>query len=207
MRVVAKTYNEFLDSYNDNLSEHLERYEDNCELTFLNEQLYYYMINIEVCEYILYDSSSIDQERKEYLEELKNIIQKNILMFYKYSDEVVEESILWDRLHISSDKIVKLIESKIQSFETRPKEKTNMLKWQGTPTEFIELIKALIENGNIKGTQADIISNLSNVFNVEIKYPNKLITDIKKRNNGSETLFLDRLKKTLLNYITQENYK
>jgi hypothetical protein len=83
----------------------------------------------------------------------------------------------------------------------------NLLNWNGTQTEFIEFIKALVENGNIKGTQTEIISKLSKVFNIDIKYPNKLITDIKNRNNGSETLFLDKLQKSLLDYITREKKK
>lgn len=83
----------------------------------------------------------------------------------------------------------------------------NMLKWNGTQTEFIELVKSLIENGNIKGTQTEIITKLSNVFNIEIKHPSKLITDIKTRNNGSETLFLDKLQKSLFDYITLEKRK
>jgi hypothetical protein len=81
------------------------------------------------------------------------------------------------------------------------------LKWNGTQTEFIELVKALIENGNIKGTQTEIIRILSNVFNLEIKNPNKLINDLKLRNNNSETLFLGRLQKTLFDYITLEKKK
>lgn len=93
-----------------------------------------------------------------------------------------------------------------QIIETKT-EQINPLNWNGTQTEFIELIKALIENGNIKGTQTEIISNLSNVFNIEIKHPNKLITDIKIRNNGSETLFLDKLQKSLFDYITLEKKK
>ncbi len=83
----------------------------------------------------------------------------------------------------------------------------NDLKWNGTQTEFIELVKALIENGNIKGTQTETISKLSNVFNIKINNENKLINDIKTRNNGSETLFLDRLQKSLFDYITQEKKK
>ena len=91
-----------------------------------------------------------------------------------------------------------------QPTETDPEKSLN---WQGTQTEFIEMVKALIENGNIKGTQTEIIKSLSNVFNIKIKNENKLINDIKTRNNGSETLFIDKLKKTLFNYITLENKK
>jgi hypothetical protein len=83
----------------------------------------------------------------------------------------------------------------------------NTLKWNGTQTEFIELVKSLIENGNVKGTQTEIISKLSNVFNIEVNNPNKLINDLKLRNIDSETLFLDRLKKSLFDYITFEKKK
>jgi hypothetical protein len=100
------------------------------------------------------------------------------------------------------------LEGKLKTEKPSKSQKAeNSLNWNGTQTEFIELIKALIENGNIKGTQTEIISKLSNVFNIEIKHPNKLITDIKIRNNGSETLFLDKLQKSLFDYITLEKKK
>ena len=104
---------------------------------------------------------------------------------------------------------IKFLDSKIISQQNSDVSLTvptpeNSLNWNGTQTEFIELVKALIENGNIKGTQTEIISKLSNVFNIKISYPNKLITDLKVRNNGSETLFLDKLKKSLFDYITIE---
>lgn len=78
------------------------------------------------------------------------------------------------------------------------------LKWKGSQTELIELTKALIENGNLKGTQKEIIQTISDFFGVEMKNPDKLLTDIKKRNIGSETLFLDKLKSSLYNYLTEE---
>lgn len=87
--------------------------------------------------------------------------------------------------------------------------KESNLFWNGTPTEFIELTKALIENGSLKGgtkgTQKEIIEDFSKTLNIEIKNPDKLLTDIKKRNIESETLFLDKLKRNLLNYINKEN--
>jgi hypothetical protein len=76
------------------------------------------------------------------------------------------------------------------------------LEWNGTPTELMELIKSLIENRSIKGgTQKEMISIFSDFFGIEIKNPDKLIQDIKKRNNGSETLFLEKLKTSLFDYI------
>lgn len=77
----------------------------------------------------------------------------------------------------------------------------NKLAWKGTQTELIELIKALIENGSIKGaSQKNIIDLFAKFLNINIKHPDKIIQDIKKRNNDSETLFLDKLKSTLYDY-------
>jgi len=81
----------------------------------------------------------------------------------------------------------------------------NKLIWKGSQTEFMELIKALIENGTLLEKQKDIIDYTSKFFNIEIKNPDKLLTDIKKRNIGSETLYIDKLKSSLYNYITKEN--
>ncbi len=75
------------------------------------------------------------------------------------------------------------------------------LQWQGTQTELIELVKALIQAGKVKGTQTEIITTFSKFFQKEINNPDKILQDIKKRNNGSETLLLDNLKKSLLDYF------
>lgn len=86
----------------------------------------------------------------------------------------------------------------------------NTLQWIGEQTEFIELSKALILNGSItgKGNQEDKINQLANLLNFKINNPYKLLNDIKTtRNNGSETLFLDKLKKTFFDYITLEKKK
>ena len=101
----------------------------------------------------------------------------------------------------------KIVSDKIEKLPQTVPAPENLLNWNGTQTEFIELIKALIENGNIKGTQTEIINKLSNVFNIKINNENKLINDIKTRNNGSETLFIDRLQKSLFDYITLEKKK
>ncbi len=78
----------------------------------------------------------------------------------------------------------------------KPKFKTNI-----TQTELIELVKALIENGTISGTQKDIIKDFADFFGIKVNNPNKLITDIKGRNSESETLFLDKLRNSLMDYI------
>jgi hypothetical protein len=84
----------------------------------------------------------------------------------------------------------------------------NSLNWIGGQTAIIELAKALIENGNVKGgTQNEIINKIATFFNVKINNQNKLINDLKIRNSGAETLFLDKLQKSLFNYITLEKDK
>ncbi len=85
--------------------------------------------------------------------------------------------------------------------------KETFVKFNLTQTELIELVKALIVNGSIKGKQKDIIKTFSQFFEIEIKHENKIIQDLKIRNNGSETLFLDRLKTSLNNFIKKENIR
>ncbi len=79
------------------------------------------------------------------------------------------------------------------------------IKFNIKPTELVELVKALYESGTIKGKQKDLYAYFAKCFNVEVNNPSKLLQDIKNRNNGSETLFLDELKTSLFNYITKEN--
>lgn len=90
---------------------------------------------------------------------------------------------------------------KLKSFNKSSTPNISTLKWNGSQTELIELIKALILSEKIQGTQKGIINSFSTLFEIEIKNPDKIIQDIKNRNNGSETLFLDHLKKLLLDYI------
>lgn len=79
-----------------------------------------------------------------------------------------------------------------------------IVQWESNQTELMELVKSLIEHGSVKGKQKDIITSFSQFFNINVNNPDKLLTDIKKRNNGSETLFLDKLKSSFLGYINQE---
>ncbi len=79
------------------------------------------------------------------------------------------------------------------------------MKFNILPTELVELVKALYENGTIKGKQKDLYNYFAKCFDVEVKNPNKLLQDIKNRNNGSETLFLNNLKTSLFDYMTKEN--
>ncbi|MDB2675734.1 RteC domain-containing protein, partial [Flavobacteriales bacterium] len=71
---------------------------------------------------------------------------------------------------------------------------------KGAKIEFVELSKALIESNLFDGTQKEIVAKLSAFFEIDIKTYDQKLTQIKGRNNGSETLFLDQLKQSLDKY-------
>ncbi|MBC7642863.1 MAG: RteC domain-containing protein [Flavobacterium sp.] len=200
----------------------------------LDYETFYYVRNRISEKYFVYlkkigfqdDELDTDLKDKNTNNDEPNELKSSTIINFTNDEDEDDEDLL--NMHATAENFIKFISNRITSlclineFLEQRKQKLerelttilptdpspeNLLKWNGTQTEFIELIKALIENGNIKGTQTQIISKLSNVFNIVIKHPNKLITDIKKRNNGSETLFLDKLQKSLLDYIAQEKKK
>ncbi|SNB15548.1 conserved hypothetical protein [Flavobacterium psychrophilum] len=160
-----------------------------------------YQIVSEISDYANKHIGTYENEGYDLLAfKFKKIIE--FLEQKKYSIESKSPKKISDFLHDKKE-ILKL-ETETPPTETAP---TNSLNWNGTQTDFIELVKALVENGTIKGTQTEIIKSLSKVFNIKINNENKLINDIKTRNNGSETLFIDKLKKSLFDYITIEKKK
>ena len=188
---------EYKEKYNDLLESYLLQYEDYEEIDFINAEIQRYndsINDLEQLEIRINDTSNY-QLNSGYIESL---IETFELLDFEGCIDYNKR----DRSIISFTKIIEFLEIQKQN----PKNENN-LNWNGTQIEFIELVKALIENGNIKGTQTEIIKSLSNIFNFKINNENKVINDIKNRNNGSETLFLDKLKKTLFDYITLENKK
>ena len=84
------------------------------------------------------------------------------------------------------------------------------LKWQGTPTELIELTKALIENKTFKGqgSQKEIFIKIQNLFDIELKTIDKTINSFDEvRSGGNEAKFLDALKVSLLSNINIKRKK
>ena len=96
-------------------------------------------------------------------------------------------------------KFVELIDEKLNN--APPKKKIETLKWKGSKIEFVELSKALIESDIFNETQKEIVEKLSIFFNIDIKTYDQKLTQIKGRNNGSETLFLNKLKQNLDKYL------
>jgi hypothetical protein len=137
---------------------------------------------------------------KNLTEKQKKIIEKTPLNTNPILDK---EALLFPYEFFSVRKFQLKINDKINELQDSINKTNSNIKFNVTSTEMIELIKSLIENGCVKGKQKEIINAFSVFFNVEVKHPNKLINDIKNRNVGSETLFLDKLKTSLYNYITK----
>jgi len=221
---IIYSYKEYEEKYSVLLDNYFLEYKEVEEIDFINSEIE----NYDICLRIV--NLPIDQVFNRWFrietgtnlkafsisEKTFNFIfeDENEKYYYKiYSDfressGEVEKKVKQSRLSFA--KIISLLETKKSGIGTNSQTvmtTENILKWHGDKTHFIELIKALIENENIKGNQKEIINKLSNVFNIEIKHQDKLINDLKLRNNGSETLFLDKLKKTLFDYITREKKK
>jgi adenosyl cobinamide kinase/adenosyl cobinamide phosphate guanylyltransferase len=135
------------------------------------------------------------------LDPIKSFITRAILLEYSFflTDEI--------------NRVKKIKETKQEKFSQK-RSNINKLKWVGDQTPFTELIKALIENKNLKIEQDGIISNKKNqkvifnniteFLNFKINRPSKLIQDIKIRNNDARTLFIDELSTRLKEYLNKE---
>lgn len=197
---LKETAKEYIERYDKRLKEFLDELEAE-EMDYIKKEMEYF-------ENTLYDVQNSESSHDGY----------SVTGYDNFSTayELVY-NIGHDKFMYSTNAKLKFLESKIivdlpyQNGSNNENQKVlNSLNWVGDQTSFIELVKALIENGNIKtnkGEQAKTIDTLSKFFNITINNPNKLITDIKKRNIDSETLFLDQLKKTLLDYVTREKKK
>lgn len=199
---VLTTYKDYIENqYNEKLKNHLEKYIDFDELHFIESEINFFTDCYNLTNDFNYEKELCTNKQ------LLDIISLEIREF-AWDDYDLEKC---EKLTYTYKKILSFLNDKKEQLTNEPQQlnyqQIETLNWQGSQTEFIELIKALIENGNIEGKQSEIIRKLSYFFNINIKYENKLINDLKTRNNGSETLFLDKLKKSLLNFITLEKKK
>jgi len=118
---------------------------------------------------------------------------------YNYLDKWVEEK------RIQTEKLYQDIlsentkENKIIDFSEN--QNNQILKWYGTQAELIELTKALIENGNLKGKQEDIFDAIQKIYNIKLNNIDQAITKFNSRNQENETKFLDTLKMAFSKYI------
>lgn len=144
---------------------------------------------------------------KPYIPEDPTDDEKTHIKEYKYMYEsrIDLEELFYPFEFLNITIFQSLINNKISQLEPQTHLVNRNIKFKISQTQLVELTKSLIENGNIQGKQKDIITAVSTFFDTAINNPDKLITDIKKRNIGSETLFLDKLKSSLYDYITIEN--
>ena len=222
-KVIITTFKKYKELYDNRLENHIATYEDYDELHFINSELKFYEIcygtaNVTEQRLIKNNRDYIEYEYR-YINEFEyndiNQIDSNINENYDIKALIKDKSKLLtdgynleicNQLTTSFTKIIEYLNIKKKTLSNDnefPK-----IKFYGSQTEFIELIKALTENGNLKGKQKDNIEICSKFFDIEIKNPNKLISDINNtRNTGRETLFLDELKKSLYKYIQNQNQK
>jgi hypothetical protein len=217
------TFKKYKESYPIRLEKHKVKYEDYDELHFINSELYFYENCYKTANVSEYRFPIYNQEFTDYKNRFLNSIEAfqifepseiNEGENYDVRSLIKEGSFLTDyynlevcnQLTTSFTKIIEYLnieKNKFKNDSEFPK-----VKFHGTQTEFIELLKALTENNNLRGTQKDNIEICSNFFDIKINNPTKLVSDINNsRNNGSETLFIDKLKRSLLNYIQQQNQK
>jgi hypothetical protein len=217
------TFKTYKETYHSLLENHIATYEDYDELHFIKSELYFYQncySTANVTEQLLnVYNEDFDEYRYSYINEFEYDQENNTELNGDENFDVkalIKNEKKWltdgydleicDQLATSFTKIteyLKIKKNKLTNNNEFPK-----VKFHGSQTEFIELIKALTENGNLKGIQKDNIELCSGFFDIEIKNPTKLISDINNtRNSGGETLFLDKLKKSLYNYIQQQNQK
>jgi len=191
---VCYNYKDFIDNYKKQILLFKENYPDST----LEDFFFEYSIFLSQC----IDNVSLHSWKENEMIFVSSWSNNEIK---EIQDYIQDDQKLIQNLYYSFKKM----QSKLSEMEYKGEKETyskiKKLNWQGTQTEFMELIKALIENGTLKGTQKEIIKHASKFFNIEIKNPDKLITDIKKRNIGSETLYIDKLRTSLYNYITKEN--
>lgn len=70
------------------------------------------------------------------------------------------------------------------------------MKWNGTQTDFIEVIKALLEAGLLQGEVKHTAQELGAFLGVEVAKPYQLLKFIKKRKK-STFVALERMQKAL----------
>ncbi|WP_138984268.1 hypothetical protein [Flavobacterium frigoris] len=211
------TFKKYEETYYSLLENHIATYEDYDELHFIKSELYFYQncystanvteqkLSVYNEEFYEYRYSYINEFEygQEFNTELNGTENTDVKALIKKNHKSLTNGYdleICDQLTTSFAKITEYLnikKNKLTNNNEFPK-----VKFHGLQTEFIELIKALTENGNLKGIQKDNIELCSKFFDIEIKNPDQTLTKLKSRNNGSETLFLDKLKISLRNHFT-----
>ena len=205
--------NEREKSYNNELSDYLKENDTPSESHFLNSKIKEVKIALNTIENKTQEDFELENKLTRVIlfpDEWKVVQDKYYgKPNYEFYVEKYKTLCLKGRYHNKAELLklhlkelsIKLARLSNKSEQTKEVKTTSKIKWKGKQTELIELIKALIENGSIEGLQKDTITVFSEMLDIKINNPDKLIQDIKKRNNKSETIFLDKLKTSLINFI------
>ena len=119
--------------------------------------------------------------------------------FFDFSIKTVIENRLTPLLNIVLNEIELCLNEK--NITIKKSKNSDHLNWHGNKSALIELTKALIENGNLKGKQEVIFEKIQVMFNTELKNIDQAITKFNSRSQQNETKFLDDLKNSLSQYI------
>ena len=196
-----KTYER---TYKERLNNFKEKYEDADPVYFLQDELTEYLKPIDFEQ----PFKSLDLEQQKVLGFTRDRIVRFLVEQAKilgYNITINVDDFEWTMSYeIEEIKSVKESTSKKETPTLQP------LKWQGTPTELIELTKALIENKTFKGqgSQKEIFIKIQNLFDIELKTIDKTINSFDEvRSGGNEAKFLDALKVSLLSNINIKRKK
>ncbi|GGK41925.1 MULTISPECIES: RteC domain-containing protein [Flavobacteriaceae] len=164
--------------YYDLLDDYLKDYPNSNEKEFIKNEIDFYEDFVKEFEEMPFEKLYDNEYSKE----------KQLIEYKKY-------------LNYFKDKLRTLHKSETLVNDVNKITDNNILQWYGSKSELIELTKALIENGNLKGKQEDIFNTIQKIFNIKLNNIDQAITKFNSRNQENETKFLDSLKSSLSKYI------
>lgn len=166
-------------------------YEDTTELDFIEEELQKGIFNLPYEDYQKFIFTRIEKQfnfslKKRFQFLTERAIDLGFEIIYIPQQEELNGDLSKETYRIKPIK------------QTTTKNNITPLQNSFTPTQILELTRAIIETGNIEGNKKDIIKAFAEFFQVEINNPDQLWQTIKARKQEGETIFLDHLKKTLI---------
>jgi hypothetical protein len=142
------------------------------------------MLEIEMC---------LIQKREDFSTTNEKLIN-NLYYDFLGRRQIFESFYIWAKIRIEDilgfDLEMLNSEKKIIGFNST-------LQWKATQTDLVELVKALIENKAIEGTQTETLEMFCKILNFQVNNPDQKIQEIKTRKDH-KPIFLERLKTSLL---------
>jgi hypothetical protein len=191
------SFSVYENTFNERFNEYVKDYVDGNIVDFAKRELQvqhrYYEIKVETY-----------YNRDTGLDEV--ISEDDIFYFESDSGKTDISDIFWDNLKLYNNiqmahtKRIEFIEEVIsQKSTTLSNDNIGTLTFKGMKIELVELIKALVESEMLEESQAETVRKFEKFFKLDLEKDfSKTYQRIKGRNIGSETLFLDKLKKALL---------